>query len=494
MFFLLLFHQLLFHSQVNAQNEHRTHSVRRFEFINFIKIQDDQLFGEKTTSSEDDERNIPDLSSQHTAQRQANPHLNSTNTAYIRTVQAGKQQQLHVDLISFGNQFSMILFPSLQFPVVAKHRNQTEHLTVTCYTGFLRNSPANSELFAYFHNHILNAVISAFDDVYHIEQLENQTVIMYRESDLDLSDYKYFDLAKSNDAPTSEDKQQNLIELPVFPMHRPNKRSLLFANQAPLYPNRPSVCDVELIADHTFAEQFNHDKVRISSELFLMLMYVNSIFSQTDFNMDGRPDGVIVQLARIVIYHTQDEKGYTWSDTTLDPYQVLNQIGFRVQTHCLSLSVIHRDFSEFTIYKGILGLAWLSEPNNHQGICSKATINQRVSASQMWMGNTGFITNFSTGKTRTRAEASSTLAHEIGHSFGTNHDDHEKVIAQIGKCPPIFLMSAVDHSLETKKQFSQCSKMQIDPVLRTRSTCFRPYEPRCGNGFKEYGEGDYLLC
>lgn len=52
-------------------------------------------------------------------------------------------------------------------------------------------------------------------------------------------------------------------------------------------------------------------------------------------------------------------------------------------------------------------------------------------------------------------------------------------------------MSALDlnRQIPTKQQFSVCSKRQIDPVLKAKSTCFKPYQARCGNGIKEYGEG-----
>ena len=51
-------------------------------------------------------------------------------------------------------------------------------------------------------------------------------------------------------------------------------------------------------------------------------------------------------------------------------------------------------------------------------------------------------------------------------------------------------MSAIDsgEQIPTKEQLSRCSRQQIDPVLRGKSNCFRPYQAFCGNGIKDFDE------
>lgn len=505
---------LLLHSQVAIARPDRTQSIKHFEFIKFVKLPNDpplsfDFDGQRNGRNNRTERTIGNV--HHTLS--AHFLRSHKNTAFVRADNP-PNQQLHVDLFSLDRLFAMVLIPSVNFPVIATRSNRSSHFNATCFTGFLRDWPSASRLFAYFHNDLLNAVISAFDDVFHLDELDNQTVIMYRERDVHFSDYGHSKAASTSDRPAnrsskhsaslaaerfpagqqspdqstrSKNKQNNLIEfLPTF-------RRLLFAGapSAVLYPYRPSICEIELVADHTFSEFFRHDTVRISSELFLMLMKANMIFSQMDFNLDGRPDGVSLQLSRIVIFHTPNEKGYTWSSTQLRPQQVLESFGLRIQTHCLAVTFLHRDFSTFKgDANGVLGLAWVGELGKSFGICSKPMLNPQVSAKELWNGNTGIITNVNRGRTRSRAEASSTLSHEIGHSFGAKHDDSADVIKKYGQCSSKYLMSAVDsgEQIPTKFQFSYCSKQQINPVLQTKSTCFKPYQPRCGNGIKEYGE------
>ena len=387
MFFYFIF-QLLFYLQITIAHN-QTHSIKHFELIKFAKLENQKL------------NKIDDFENVYNSSLPA--YLNKKNIAYMHTI----DQQLHFDLISFDHLFSMILLPSIQFPVTSKKLNQSKHFNATCYSGFLKNSPLDSKLFAYFHNNLLNAIIYAFNDIYHLDEFDNQTVIMYKESDLDLNLNSYFDYKhSSNQSIKIKNKQNSFRNSIEF-----QKRNLLFSNTKPLYPHQPSICDVELIADHTFTEFFKHDTVRISSELFLMLMKASFIFSKIDFNFDGRPDGIYLQLSRIVIYHTSNENGYTWSDTNLKPNEILNNLGLRIQTYCLAFSFLTRDLN------GTLGLAWVGDAKNSFGICSKPVLNPIISKNQFWVGNTGIVSNMNRGKIRTRAEASSTLTHEIGNSL-----------------------------------------------------------------------------
>ncbi|KAK4337240.1 hypothetical protein RND71_043545 [Anisodus tanguticus] len=103
----------------------------------------------------------------------------------------------------------------------------------------------------------------------------------------------------------------------------------------------------------------------------------------------------------------------------------------------LKRELYHRlDFSVFPDYSGTLGLAWLATPDNQAGICGYPPSDERKSQDSI-VSNVGLVTSLFRSKERLRAECSQTLAHEIGHLFGSRHDDGEdlKDLKPAWKCP-----------------------------------------------------------
>ena len=137
-------------------------------------------------------------------------------------------------------------------------------------------------------------------------------------------------------------------------------------------------------------------------------------------------------------------------------------------------------------------LQFLANPDNHAGICSNPALNPQVSSNSIIVSNVGLLTSWFRGKERSRAECSQTLAHEIGHLFGSRHDDGNDLreLHPNWQCPSQYLMSSFATFGPTATIFSQCSKWQIKTVLSTKSSCFRELKAFCGNGQIEEGEGN----
>lgn len=146
-----------------------------------------------------------------------------------------------------------------------------------------------------------------------------------------------------------------------------------------LYPRRPLACHVELIADHSFAGRYNYDTNIIANEMHLQLMKANEIYQNTDFNNDGFPEGITLRTANIIIFKDENATGYTYSNLSLTPIEILHAFSTRIQTHCLAFTFLYRDFSIFPQYSGTLGLAWLATNENHAGICSQPSLNPQIS-------------------------------------------------------------------------------------------------------------------
>jgi len=109
--------------------------------------------------------------------------------------------------------------------------------------------------------------------------------------------------------------------------------------------------------------------------------------------------------------------------------------------------------------------------------------------------NTGIVTLLNYGKHVPPAVSHVTLAHEIGHNFGSPHDPENNRDCTPGGADGNYIMFARATSGDKKNnnQFSPCSLKSINGVLgskaRNENGCFtEPQSAICGNGVVELGE------
>ena len=101
----------------------------------------------------------------------------------------------------------------------------------------------------------------------------------------------------------------------------------------------------------------------------------------------------------------------------LDPTNFLNLVSRNNYNHyCVSYVFTLRDFSS-----GVLGLAWIHYPDLSQrgGVCDRFGPT-RYGVQSL---NTGIITQMNYGEFVNRLVSATTFAHELGHSFGAQHDN-----------------------------------------------------------------------
>lgn len=225
---------------------------------------------------------------------------------------------------------------------------------------------------------------------------------------------------------------------------------------------------------------------------------VNHIYENSDF---GGVRGLkfIVQRLRI-----NDTTACDGAKRTSNPFcqpniDVSNFLNLNSQFNhndfCLAYIFTYRDFSG-----GTLGLAWVASTSGASGgICEKyKSYTENVNGRQVQTKrslNTGIIT-FVNYNSRVPPKVSElTLAHEIGHNFGSPHDFPADCRPGGPQGNYIMYSSATSGERSNNNKFSSCSIRNISSVLHailsadSKDNCFEVDNgPFCGNKIVEEGE------
>ena len=255
-------------------------------------------------------------------------------------------------------------------------------------------------------------------------------------------------------------------------------------------------CWLNIVGDYFFysalTSERSDERLRVAQATAALRNFVaaaSTNFERTDFDGDGNPDEITFGIRKISINTTNNVNPF--SNEFLGVESLLEAFSREDwDEYCLSYLFTYRDFED-----GVLGLAFVakSDGSGSGGVCEKEA---RIHGTYKTY-NTGVVSLLNYGRRVTNLVSQLTFTHEVGHSFGSEHDTDDCGGGKSNKY--VMFAKAVDGSRSNNNKFSKCSIDYIFPVLRDKAQneddnigCLRYADDNCGNLLID--DGEYCDC
>lgn len=422
------------------------------------------------------------------------------NASLYRIHSVGQRHEIEICFTAFHRRFNLLL-QRIEPSTVSSHKlnitviglfRQSRHIVDIrqYYTGHLHDE--HSSFLGHLQNGVLDGEIYTATETYYVEPLEryfNSTetnrlnVVIYRERDIVLRKTHSF---RSDKNIQHDSRRVNVSTFDGIMISETTVDVHLQRHRQKRVPTRTGqkACGLKIIVDYSFYK-FHCDGsvMKAVNEIVYAVTAANTIFRAVDFDFDGEPDNVGFTIKEIVLHESNSSKYYL-SDSR-DSMTVLKAFSrYNFNGYCLGVLFTYHEFDN-----GILGLSWRASSSLYGrpgGICTEHSSESGMSLNAL------IVTAMSYRTPLPRMLLGLTFAHELGHSFGSKHDDRN-----IKECSPEshrgkYIMDEMmsEYSKPNKKKFSKCSLLQMSPVLFYKSHCFETLNVAslCGNYMIDPGE------
>ncbi|XP_005111940.2 disintegrin and metalloproteinase domain-containing protein 10 [Aplysia californica] len=287
------------------------------------------------------------------------------------------------------------------------------------------------------------------------------------------------------------------------------KRALLGLNNTCFLYLRSDPMMWNFVQNEKFKRKLTDERVKEEILAFFAshVSALKNIFHRTVFttyNDDLHYSGVNFVVQRTSIMTPENQRcgspaASSYCNPNIDVSNFLNLNSMdKHDEFCLAYIFTHRDFT-----RGTLGLAWVGAREVASGgICERHRSYLERDETVPKSLNTGIVTTVNYRKAVPARVSQLTFTHEVGHNFGSPHDQGVDC-APFGSEQPnahqgnyIMFASATMGDRPNNDDFSTCSKDNITRMLHVvinelngKRNCFKPSKTAfCGNGIKEAGE------
>ena len=419
-----------------------------------------------------------------------------------------------INFAAFNKQFALVLVAEkghrnisifhnkMRITLVDQSGRQFVNYNTKHYvSGYLINDPS-SIFHGKYHDGVLDGVIHTAAGSYYLEPMQKyfntstirkdrQTIVVYREKDViwfspNVTGGQY----DSSNIPFGEsaNRRHGVHHTPSYRPKHDVSRTELRHRRDRLARNRPKhrVCELSVVVDHLFYRfACGGSLARTIDRVSFAVRTADENFRRVDFNSDNVADDIGFVIKDVLIYTQEKTPGYRIG-TSNNANEVLNKFAYyNFSGSCLGVLFTHREFE-----KEVLGLAFTASASAHGspgGLCYA----KRHHVAGGWKSlNTLIVTSGNYLVHLPWRTVALTLTHELGHSFGSQHDAGEECLP--GGTYGMYLMhaSATDYRKPNSYIFSPCSIREMSPVVHNKGSCLKVYTTNtyCGNFLLEEGE------